>query len=150
MILIEKTMQVRFDDVAERARIEANFKGARRKLLLKILDAFVAADFSEAYKIILGMDRQEREYLNETLYDVIDGVHEQVTRQGVAIQMAAQRVASDEKPAFGYGFEGVPYPKFTVLAEGKMPRAATVPKLEDLRTIVEPQKSANAAASSAS
>lgn len=149
MILIEKTTMIQFDEVAERERIETAFKGKSkagiRKDLLAILDAFVAGDLARCYKLVLLKDRHWLEYLNETIYDVIDGVHEQFGRQVKAVEIKNKVAAGEREPLpdpipFGYGFEGVAYPKFQVLAEGRPPAQATVPAIDEIAPMFKEDK----------
>lgn len=144
MILIEKTTMIRFDDVAERERIETAFKGKSkagiRKDLLAILDAFVAGDLARCYKLILLKDRHWLEYLDETIYKVIGDVHEQFEKQVKAVKIKNDAAAGEREPLpeslpFGYGFETVAYPKFQVLADGVPPVQATVPAIDEIAPI---------------
>lgn len=141
MILIEKTTQIQFDDVAERERINTAFKGKAkaqiRKDLLAILDAFVAGDLARCYKLVLAKDRHFCEYLDETISGVLDDVFTQFAKQVKAAEIKKKVAAGEREPLpdpipFGYGFEGVAYPKFQFLAEGQAPVQATVPTIEEI------------------
>lgn len=149
MILIEKTTVIQFDDVAERERIKTAFKGKSkaviRKDLLAILDAFVAGDLARCYKLVLLKDRHWLEYLDETIYAVIGDVHKQFEKQVRAVKIKNDAAAGEREPLpdpipFGYGFEGVAYPKFQVLAEGRPTAPATVPTIDEIAPIYKEDK----------
>jgi hypothetical protein len=136
MILIEKTTMRRFDDVAERARLKRLRPAEVREGHLAVLDAFVAGDFAQAYKLTLGRGKDWMEYMSEEIYDTLKGVHEQLDRHTRGQELLAA-VPPGERLEFGRGTELGEYPKFTVLAEGKEPVQATVLKLLDLKPIIE-------------
>jgi hypothetical protein len=78
MITIRKTIISKFDDAAERARINDAFEGAQREKMLKVLDLFCEGRLREAADYIkanFGYDEEEdckeMEFLHETIYDIV-------------------------------------------------------------------------------
>lgn len=70
---ITKTVQIDFDQAAERQRLTNSFSSATRAAHLAILDQFVSGDWREAWDNYLAMKRDDRDAVHILIVDCLSG-----------------------------------------------------------------------------
>lgn len=134
-MLIEKVTLIQFDEVAERARIERAYKGAKAAALLAILEAFVAGDFAKMYRLAREADREWLGHLAMPVADVLNDVHSHVAGQSPGARSATFSRAEQKRFAqrgIPFGPEAWDYPKFFIRGQDGATTPATVPLLSEI------------------
>jgi hypothetical protein len=80
-VIIEITNALVFDDAGERARIRANYKPKTSKMLLKLLDAFLAQRFEECHDMLSTLEQSQLEYVHPLVFDVMSAYALRAARQ---------------------------------------------------------------------
>jgi hypothetical protein len=134
-MLIEKVVLIQFDEVAERARIERAYKGAKGAALLAILDAFVAGDFAKMYLLARDADGEWLGHLAMPVSEVLHDVHTHVAGQSADVRSATFSKAEQKRFAqrgIPFGPEAWDYPKFFIRGQDGATTPATVPLLSEI------------------
>ena len=87
---IEHIQLIEFDEAAERARIDRNFKGPIRKVLLEILDNFVALRWAQVHDALAAMPRDELEYVHHDIFMVCSERAKRAKKQAGAAELLAR------------------------------------------------------------
>lgn len=133
-MLIERVTLIQFDEVADRARISRTCPGVKGEVLLAIMDAFIAADFAQMYRLARAADPKLLGYLAMPVSDILHEVHDRVVKQAAAARGLKLSKVDQKKLAqrgIPFGPEALNYPKFYVNPQGDAPLPATMPQLTD-------------------
>jgi hypothetical protein len=118
-VRITRTVQIDFDQAAERQRLTNNFSSATRAAHLAILDHFAGGDWREAWDNYLAMKREDREAVHTLIVECLsgyasanglDGSTLKVPQKGLYYEQSGfnDRVVAQGFPPYSIG--SVPYP----------------------------------------
>lgn len=108
---IEYTQLIEFDDTAERARIVGNFKGRTGKVLLEMLDNFVALRWTEVHDALVALQRHELEYVHPEILTVCSARAKRAKNQASVAEFLTRGGGAQ---VVGFSQESLTYPQFKV------------------------------------
>ena len=108
---IEHIQLIEFDEIAERSRITGNFKGRIRKVLLEILDNFVALRWAEVHVALATMQRDELEYVHHDIFAVCSARIKRTKLRAGAAEFLAKGGSTE---SLKFSSESLTYPQFKV------------------------------------
>jgi hypothetical protein len=118
-VRITRTVQIDFDQAAERQRLTNSFSSATRAVHLAILDHFASGDWRAAWDNYLAMKREDREAVHILIIECLNGYAganglegstPKVPQKGPYYEQSGfnDRVVAPGFPTYSIGF--VPYP----------------------------------------
>lgn len=110
---ITRTVQIHFDQGAERQRLSDSFSSATRAAHLAILDHFVSGDWREAWDNYLAMKREDREAVHILIVECLSGYASANGLEGSTLK-APQRGPYYEQSGFNDRAVALGFPTYSI------------------------------------